>query len=82
MSLACIDDGVRRGEDSEVGAETGAVITPDGRALAMTGMEETKLLEKKNMASMKGRVTPSGGSSSINIKFRWERRMQKVQKRN
>ena len=75
MSSVCIDDGVKRGEDSEAGAETGTVITLAGRARAMTGMEEIKLLEKKNTASMRGPMIHFEGSSSTNPKVRWERRM-------
>ena len=54
MSLVCIDDGVKREEDSGAGAETGAVITLVDRAQAMTGMGEVKLLEKKNIISTMG----------------------------
>ena len=75
MSPVCTDDEVRRGEDSEAGAGTEIVITLEGLAQAMIGMEETKRLGKKNTANMMGQTTPSGDFSSQNPKFRWEWRM-------
>ena len=63
MLSVCIDDGVRREEDNGAEAEIVTVITLAGRAKAMTGIEETKLLEKKNTTSMVGRTIPSEGFS-------------------